>query len=46
MVLPLVLSFCRPIHDPMDEVLLVEVWDSDAETVGVLEVKGVKGLAK
>ena len=42
----LLTAFCRPIQNPKEEVLLIEVWDSDAETVGVSEVKGVKGLAK
>ncbi|KAL5473219.1 hypothetical protein EMCRGX_G027672 [Ephydatia muelleri] len=38
--------FELPIQKPGEEVLVIEVWDSDMDTVGVSEVKGVKGLAK
>ena len=36
----------RSIHDPSTEILVIEVWDSDEETVGVSGIKGVKGLGK
>ncbi|KAL5473217.1 hypothetical protein EMCRGX_G027670 [Ephydatia muelleri] len=33
-----------PLIDPMEEVLVIEVWDSDETAVGVTKVKGLKGI--
>lgn len=42
------LSLCvsSPLIDPMEEVLVIEVWDSDETAVGVTKVKGLKGIGK
>ena len=35
-----------PLIDPAEELLVIEVWDSDETTVGVTKVKGLKGFGK
>ena len=37
-------AWSRYIHNPATEILVIEVWDSDEETVG--GIKGVKGLVQ
>ena len=34
----------RPIDNLAEQVLVIEVWDSDEATVGVSEIKGAKGF--
>ena len=36
----------RSIHDPSTEILVIEVWDNDEETVGVSGIKGAKGTVR
>ena len=35
---------CRTVKDTKNELLVVEVWDSDENKVGLSRVKGIMGL--
>ena len=40
------LPHCSHVGDPNDELLVLEVWDSDEVRVGASKIKGVKGVGQ
>ena len=46
MSIALPLALLRPIRNLAGDIVVIEVWDSDEETVSVADIKGVNGLGQ